>query len=96
MSMVCDSYTPGAYPWAKLLVVVEVVRVVAVVPTILASSLDAFPAVPAASPGVLPSSEPPFHSSCLPSAAASASERQPLDLSQPVEDSEDSFLFVVV
>ena len=70
--------------------------VVTAVPTVLVSSLDAFPAVPDAFPGVLASSEFAFCSSCLPFAAASASERQPLDLSQPVEDSEDSFLVVVV
>jgi hypothetical protein len=46
-------------------------------------------------PGVLASSELAFHSSCSPSAVASASEQQPLDLFQPVEDSEDSFLVVV-
>ena len=76
--------------------VVEVVVVVATIPTVLASSLDTFPAVPDASLGVLASSEFAFRSSCLPFAAASASERQPLDLSQPVEDSEDSFRVVVV
>jgi hypothetical protein len=56
--------------------------VVAAFPAVLASSLDAFPAVPNAFPGVLVSSELVSHSSCLPSAAASTSERQPLDLSQ--------------
>jgi hypothetical protein len=74
---------------------VEVVVVVAVVPTVLASSLDAFPVVPDASLGVHASSELIFRSSCLPFAAASASERQPQKLSRPVEDSEDSFLVVV-
>jgi hypothetical protein len=64
------------------LVVVEVVVVVAAFPVVLASSPASF--------------EPAFHSSCLPSTVASASERQPLDLSQLVEDSEDSFLVVVV
>jgi hypothetical protein len=57
--------------------------VVAAFPAVLASSLNAFP-------GVLASSKLAFHSSCLPSAVASASERQPLDLSQPLEDSKDS------
>ena len=57
------------------MVVEEVVVVVAVFPVILASSLDAFPAVPDASPGVLASSELAFDSSCLPSAAAAAYER---------------------
>jgi hypothetical protein len=70
--------------------------VVAIAPTTLASSPDTFPAFPDASHGVLVSSELAFHSSCLPSIAAFASERQPMDLSQPVEDSEDSFLVVIV
>jgi hypothetical protein len=81
----------------ELLVVVEVVVVVVVSPIGLVSSPDAFPACPDASPDVLASSEFSFHSSCLPSVVASASERQPLDLSQPVEDSvENSSLVVVV
>jgi hypothetical protein len=79
----------------ELVVVVEVVVVVAAFPAILASSLDAFPAVTVAFPSVLASFELAFHSSCLPSAVASASKRQPLHLSQPVEDSEDSFLVMV-
>jgi hypothetical protein len=76
----------------ELVVVVEVVVVVAAFPAVLASSLDAFPTVPDVFPGVLASSELAFRSSCLPS----ASERQPPDLFRPVEDSEDSFLVVVV
>ena len=70
--------------------------VVVVTPIALASSPDAFPAFPDASPGILASFELACHSLCLPSVVASASERQPLDLSEPVEVSEDSFLFVVV
>jgi hypothetical protein len=62
-------------------VVVEIVVVVAAVPFLLASPPLASLAFPDASPGVLASSELAFHSSCLPSAVASASERQPLDLS---------------
>jgi hypothetical protein len=77
-------------------VVVEVVVVVVVFPTVLASSLDVSPAVPDASPGVLASSDFSFRSSCLPFAIGSTSERQPLDRSQSVEDFEDSFLFAVV
>jgi hypothetical protein len=69
--------------------------VVVAFPVVLASSPDAFPAAPSASPGVLAASELAFQSLCLPSAAPFASERQPLDLSQPVEGSEDSFLVVV-
>lgn len=70
--------------------------VVADVAIVLASSPLASPAFPDTSLGVLASSELAFHSSCFPPAVASASERQPLDLSQPVEDSEDSFRVVVV
>jgi hypothetical protein len=69
--------------------VVEVVVVVVSFLIVLAS-------FPSASPSVLASFELSFHSLYLPSAIASASERQPLDLSQLVEDSEDSFLVVVV
>jgi hypothetical protein len=79
----------------ELVVVVEVVVVVAAVPIVLASSPLVSPAFPDASPGILASFELAFHSSCLPSVVASTSERQPLDLSQSVEDSEDSFLVVV-
>jgi hypothetical protein len=55
--------------------------VVAIAPTTLASSPDTFPAFLDASHGVLVSSELAFHSSCLPSIAAFASKRQPMDLS---------------
>jgi hypothetical protein len=64
-----------------VVVEVEVVVVVVTVPTVLASFLDTFPAVPDASHGVPASSELAFRSPCLPFAAASTSERQPLDLS---------------
>jgi hypothetical protein len=80
----------------ELVVVVEVVVVVATTQIVLASSPLASPAFPDASPGVLASYELAFHSSCLPFAIASASERRPLDQSLPVEDWEDSFLVVVV
>jgi hypothetical protein len=72
------------------------VVVVAAVPIVLASSPLSSLAFPNASLGVLVSSELAFHSSCLPFAIASTSERQPLDLSHPLEDLEDSFLVVVV
>jgi hypothetical protein len=62
-------------------VVVEAVVVVAAIPIVLASSPLASPTFPDTSPGVLASSELAFHSSCLPSVVAFASERQPLDLS---------------
>jgi hypothetical protein len=52
-------------------VLVEVVVVVVAVPTVLASFLDAFPII-------LASSDFAFHSSCLPFAIVSISERQPL------------------
>jgi hypothetical protein len=58
-------------------VVVEVVLVVAFVPVIPTSSPVTSFAVPGAFPSVLTSFEYAFHSSCLPSIAASASERQP-------------------
>jgi hypothetical protein len=81
----------------ELVVVEEVVVVIASFPVVLASSPDASPINPDASPSVLASSELAFHSSCFPSAAASASKLQPLDLSQPMEDSmENSSLVAVV
>jgi hypothetical protein len=79
------------------LVVVEVVVVVVVAPIALASSPDTFPTFPDTSPGVLISSDLASHSSCLSSVVPSLSERQPLDLSQAVEDSvENSSLVAVV
>jgi hypothetical protein len=80
----------------ELLVVVEVVVVIVVFPTVLVSSLDASPIVPDASSGVLASSDFAFRSLCLPFVVVSASERQPLDQSQSVENLEDSFMFAVV
>ena len=74
----------------------EVVAVVAVVPTVLDSFLDAFPVVPDAFPGVLASSDFAFRASCWSFVVASTFVRRPLDRSQPVEDLEDSFMFVVV
>jgi hypothetical protein len=76
--------------------VVEVVVVVVAVPTVLASFLNASPTVPDTFLGVLASSEFAFRSSCLPFVVAPISAWQPLDLFRPVEDSEDSFLVVVV
>jgi hypothetical protein len=67
------------------------VVVVAVVPVILVSSLVASPAAPGASPVVLVTSELAYLSWCSTFAAVAASERQLLDLLQPVESSvEDS------
>jgi hypothetical protein len=79
----------------ELVVVVEVVVVVATVPFVLASSPIAFHVAPDASPSIVAASELAFQSSCLPSAAVAASERQQLDLSQLVEGLEDSFMIVV-
>jgi hypothetical protein len=79
-----------------VVVVEEALVVVAAAPFVLASFPLASPSFTDATPGVLASFEPASHSLCLPSAVASAFERQPLDLSQLVEDSEDSFLVAVV
>jgi hypothetical protein len=79
----------------ELVMVVEVVVVVAAVPVVLVSFSVAFPAAPSASPNVLAASELAFQSWCSPFAAAAASERQLLDLSQPVEGLVDSFLVAV-
>jgi hypothetical protein len=80
----------------ELVVVVEALVVVAAAPFVLASSPLASLAFPNTSPSVLASFELACHSLCLPSTVAFASEHQPLDLSQSMEDLEDSFLFVVV
>jgi hypothetical protein len=87
----------------ELVVVVEVVGVVVVVfPTVLASFLDASPAGPDVFPGVLALSDFAFRSPCfsfvvvlLSFVVAPAFGWQPLDRFQPMEDLEDSFLFVV-
>jgi hypothetical protein len=71
---------------------VEVVVVVVVFPVVLASFHDTFLAIPDAFPSVLASSDFAFRASCWPFVVVSASVRQPLDRSEPVED---SFLFVV-
>jgi hypothetical protein len=79
----------------ELVVVVEVVGVVVVFPTVLASFLDASPAGPDAFLGVLALSDFAFRSPCLSFVVVPAFGRQPLDRFQPVKDLEDSFLFVV-
>jgi hypothetical protein len=62
--------------------------------------LDTSPLSSLVSPGASldtpASSVPTYPSSYSPSVAASASELQPLDQSQPVEDSVDPFMLVVV
>jgi hypothetical protein len=79
----------------ELVVVVEVVGVVVVFSTVLASFLDASPTGPDAFPGVLALSDFAFRSPCLSFVVVPAFWRQPLDRFQPVEDLEDSFLFAV-
>jgi hypothetical protein len=77
-------------------VVVEVVGVVVVViPTVPVSFLDASPAGPDAFPGVLALPDFAFRSLCLSFVVVPIFGRQPLDRFQPVEELEDSFLFVV-
>jgi hypothetical protein len=80
-----------------VVVVVEVVGVVVVVvfPTVLALFLDASPAGPDTFPGVLALSDFAFRSPYLSFVVAPAFRRQPLDRFEPMEDLEDSFLFVV-
>jgi hypothetical protein len=72
-----------------------VVVVIAAIPIVLLSSPVAFPTAPHASPVILAASELVFPSYCLPSTAATASERQLLDPSQSVKGLvEDSSLVV--
>jgi hypothetical protein len=76
--------------------VVEVVGVVVVVfPTVLASFLDASLADPNAFPSVLALYDFAFGSPFLSFVVVPTFGRQPLDRFQPVEDLEDSFMFVV-
>ena len=74
----------------------EVVAVVAVVPTVLDSFLDAFPVVPDAFPGVLAASEHASLPWYQPFVASSASGLQPLGQFRLVEDLKDPSLLVVV
>jgi hypothetical protein len=74
----------------------EVVVVVVVFPTVLASFLDASQVVPDVFPGVLALSDFAFRSSCLSFVVVPTFGRQPLDRFQSVEDLRDLFLFVVV
>jgi hypothetical protein len=80
----------------ELVVVVEAMVLVAVVSSFLASFLLSSHAFLSASLGTPVASELAYLSSYSPSVAASTSELQPLDLSQPVEDSEDSSVLAVV
>jgi hypothetical protein len=80
----------------ELVVVVEAMVLVAGISSFLASFLLSSRALPGAFLDIPAASELPYPSSYSPSVAASASELQPLDLSQPMEDSEDSFLLAVV
>jgi hypothetical protein len=80
----------------ELVVVVEVVRVVVVVfPTVLALFLDVSLDGLGVSPHVLVLSDFAFRSPCLSIVVLPSFGWQPLDRFQPVEDLEDSFLFVV-
>jgi hypothetical protein len=80
----------------ELVVVVEVVGVVVVVfPTVLASFLDASLVDPNAFPCVFALSDFAFRSPCLSFVVVPAFGRQPLDRFKPMEDLDDSFLFVV-
>jgi hypothetical protein len=87
---------PVLVPGVELVVVEEALVLAVVAPF----SLGAFPpssfAFPGASLDVPAASELAFPSLYLPFGAASASRLQPLDQSQLVEHSEDSFLIVVV
>jgi hypothetical protein len=78
-----------------VVVVVVVVVAVAAFPVALVSFPTAFLVAPGTSLDVLAASELAFLSWYLPSVVASASERQPLDLSQPVEGLVDLFLVAI-
>jgi hypothetical protein len=80
----------------ELVVVVEAMLLAVVAPFFLDASPPSSFVFPGASLDAHVASTSAYSSSYLPSAAASASELQPLDQSQPVEDSEDPFLLVVV
>jgi hypothetical protein len=80
----------------ELVVVVEALVLIVVVPSFLASFLLSYPAFLGASLDVPAASELAYLSYYSSFVATSTSELQPLDLSQPVEDSEDPFLLVVV
>jgi hypothetical protein len=71
-------------------VVVEVMVIVAVAPSFLVAFPPSSPASLGASPDAPVASVLAYPASCSPSITASASELQPLDQSQLVEDSEDS------
>ena len=66
-----------------------------IVPFALGASPPSSPASLGASPDAPVASAPAYPASCSPYVATSASELQPLDQSQPMEDSEDPFLPVV-
>ena len=76
--------------------VVAAIVLVAVAPSFLVVFPSSSLASLDASPDALVASAPAYPASCSPSVAASASRLQPLDLSQPVEDSEDSSRLAVV
>jgi hypothetical protein len=81
----------------ELVVVVEVVGIVVIVfPTVIVLFLGVSLAGPDVFPRVLVLSDFAFRSACLSIVVLPAFGWQPLDRFQPVEDLEDSFLFVVV
>jgi hypothetical protein len=73
---------------------VEVV-VVVVFPTVLVLFLNVSPAGPGVFPRVLVLSDFAIRQPCLPFVVSPSFGWQPLDRFQPVEDLEDSFLFIV-
>jgi hypothetical protein len=78
------------------LVVVVAMVIVAIAPFFLDTSPPSSLVSPSASLDAPAASAPTYPSSYSPFDAASTSELQPLDQSQPVEDSEDPSLLVVV
>ena len=77
--MACDSKTPSAYPWAKLVVLEVVVVVVPIVPIVINAFLDVldtFLDVLASFPVILDGSVHAFLSSCWPFVVVIAFEQQ--------------------
>jgi hypothetical protein len=79
----------------ELVVVVEAMVLASVAPFFLVAFPASSSAFLGASPDAPVTSELAYLASYLPSVAASTSELQPLDQSQPVEDSLYPFLLVV-
>jgi hypothetical protein len=79
-----------------MVVVEEALVLAAIAPFCPDASPPSSLASPGASLNVLAASASAYPSSYSPSVAASTSELQPLDQSQPMEDSKDPFLLVAV